>query len=152
MRLIILFFTIGLLASCFNNQKISSFEFYDSSGSLYQLASASERIKQEYNLLGKPKIILIASEKRQSSELEKQLSAIYQVDAEELGFILILTNTEQPDKSGYYADTMTAQNILNGKSFRVVIIDEAARGIASSNSPIDSEGLKNYLTQNLNGR
>lgn len=152
MRIISLFFMGFLLISCFSSKKISSFEFYDSGGNPYQLFSAGEKIKQEYNLLKKPKIVLVATKERQSSELKKQLSAIYQVDAEELGFILILTNAEQPDKSGYYTDKMTAKDILNQDSFRIVIINEAARPIASSNTPISSEDLKNYLTKSSSGR
>jgi len=146
MRIVNTILCLFLMISCTNQISATGVEFHDANGIGYHSKDAGAVIKDDYDLNSPPRIVIVAIENSTIPEYEQQLNNIYEVDAEQYEYILVVADTEVAHKSGYYTETAVAQKILDDELFTVAIYGINGEVVVSSNEVIDSDSLIQYLT------
>jgi hypothetical protein len=136
-----------LLTGCANNVTSESIGFYDAYGKQYQSIFAPSDIRNEFGLSREPRIVIIATSTTANEKYLKQLSIVSRVDAEEFEYLYVVANTEEEDRSGYYVSVSESINILDGESFRVIVLDEKGEVLEKTSHVLSDNELKSHLTR-----
>lgn len=151
MRVFLYIFFLLALSGCSGGLETTDITFYDSYGKDYKIKSASETIKEEYNLNKKPKLILIATSSKNQTQYNRQMNIIHDTDPEKMQYLYIVANSEEVDTSGYYIEKTAANDILSGKNFRITLYNESGIPVKESNAVLNKDDLVKFLTENPSG-
>ncbi len=147
--IILLFISLFACAHKGNSEKIV---FYDSYGKYYSSDTVGAKIKKEYGLNEKPKLILLATSNSNLEEFKSQLRIIKEINAEKYQYLYVMANIEVVNNSGYHTSKMDAQKILGNSAFKIMIYDQNGTLIQNSNEVIDKKIILRYLTKSSSGR
>ena len=139
--LFVLIFFLG----CSSIKTPSTFTFYGPHGRMYQSDIASKMVKKAFKLERSPKLVVLATSSSTNQKYIEQSHDISKANAEELGYMFIVANSEEEDQSGYYLKKEDAENYLSGNDFQVVVYDNRGRVITQSNDVISLDDFKAFL-------
>ena len=136
-----------VLSGCSSSAKNIGHSFYDSHGKSYHSSTASLNLEREYQLDGKPGLVIVATTSENVSKFKQQMSVIHKVNPEQMQYLYVIANSEKEDVSGYYTEKIVAKKILAGDSFKIIIYDEKGKVLRKSTEVIGEEKLRYYLAK-----
>ncbi len=115
--ILIIFLLVSINASAAQND----FVFYDAGRTHeYLISGVSSQLTAQYGFKVKPFPIVVASSSR-SYLFKKQFEYLKRLDAENLSLILISALSDTADAHCYHTDSKVAEELLEGRKFRVII-------------------------------
>jgi len=128
-------------------EEIIDFEFIDASSTKYQvtkfISQLEKKFKHKYKNM---EIILLETPNFENPLFTEQLKILRTLDAEELGYIIVISCISQEEKSGYYTTLQTAKIINNlTNSFRITILNTNRQIIHKSLTVLGAKQLTKFL-------
>lgn len=138
---------IALLMACATGQKPVDFEFYDASGQGYDSQTFSSQMQERYNLAQGMRMVVVATQSSADSHFTAQLDVLEAVDAESLHLAYILANAEGKLDGGYHTNPEAAATLLDGQSFRIMVLDGFGNLILSGDGVLSEAEIKAALNE-----
>ncbi len=132
--------------SCTNNIQDQSFVFFDAHGKTYNSKTAGENIYKQYKIENKPSIIVLATNNIKNKKFISQLNIVNSLNAEDYQYLLIVANSENIDKSGYYVSINESKRILDKDDYKILILNGSGDELLINNNIVSKESLINHLT------
>ena len=123
--------------------------FTDSQGISYNSSKAGKVIQRNYNLDVAPVIIILATHDVKSPLFVSQLTNIEKLNAEKYGYLLVISNSKNANKSGYHTSPKQAKSILKDSKFKMIIYDRQGNTAIETTRVISESELEKHLTTPL---
>lgn len=111
-------------------------------------ATASDQISKEYGFQFNITTILLAAKDENQYHYKAQWKQLDKLDAEALQLIYVTSKVDSISESGYHTSTETAEEILNGAVFRVVVISSSGNELVNQETAMTSSQLLSLLKRN----
>ena len=141
------FMLLATLTACSSNVKPVNFTFYNANGEAYASNTAGLAIKKTFKLDHAPTLVVIATSSRHNRKYREQINVLSRINAEEMRYLHVVANSEAEDRSGYYVRKPTAEKLLSGDSFKIMLYDELGNTLKESTEVIGETNLIHYLTK-----
>jgi len=145
LKITLLLMVLSVL-SCTNNVQNESLIFFDSHGEIYNSKTAGENISKQYKTENRPTIVVLATNNVKNKKFISQLNIVNSLNAEDYQYLLIIANSENIDKSGYYVSINESKRILNKGDYKILIFNGSGDKLLINNNIVSKESLIHHLT------
>ncbi|GAA3937924.1 hypothetical protein [Litoribacillus peritrichatus] len=113
----------------------------------FSTENISKQLSEDYGVELNVSTVIVAGDKGSNSNYQKQWEVLNGLNAEAMQLITVSSLSDEESGQGYYTDKATAQSILKGTSFKVMVFSSDGREVLSQNKPVSAQTLKAAINQ-----
>ena len=114
----------------------------------FSTENISKQLSEDYGVELHVSTVIVAGDKSSNSNYKKQWAVLSGLNAEAMQLISVSSLSSEDSDQGYYTDKATAQRILNGTDFKVMVFSSDGREVLSQTQPISAQTLKAAIQSN----